>query len=38
MLIYPILLIANFNILFFIGISLLFLPQIYINAVNGIRP
>ena len=38
MLIYPLLAFSNFNILFFVGICLIFLPQIYLNGVNGIRP
>ena len=37
-LIYPILTLTNFNILFFIGICLLFLPQIYTNGIYGVRP
>jgi hypothetical protein len=38
MLIYPILLLTNFNFILFIFISLIFLPQIYNNAVTGSRP
>ena len=38
MLVYPILVFSNFSTLFFIIISLIFLPQIYINGRNGIRP
>lgn len=38
LLVYPILLFTNLNSWLFIGISLLFLPQIYVNALKGIRP
>lgn len=38
LLVYPILLFTNLNSWLFIGISLLFLPQIYVNAQKGIRP
>ena len=37
-LMYPILIYTNLSIFFFIGISLLFVPQIYTNAVQGHRP
>jgi hypothetical protein len=38
MALYPILIFTNFNRIFFIGISCLFFPQIYLNALRGIRP
>jgi hypothetical protein len=38
MFLYPILYIANFNWLFFIGISCILFPQIYTNGKTGIRP
>ena len=38
LLVYPILLFTNLNQWLFIGISLIFLPQIYVNAQKGIRP
>lgn len=38
LLVYPVLLFTNLNNWLFIGISLLFLPQIYTNAQKGIRP
>ena len=37
-LIYPILILTNLNAYLFIGISCLIFPQIYLNAVRGIRP
>ena len=38
LLIYPLLLLTNLNTYLFITISLIFLPQIYVNARKGIRP
>jgi len=38
LLVYPILLLTNLNQWLFIGMSLIFLPQIYVNAQKGIRP
>ena len=38
LLIYPIVLITNFSSLFFIIITLFLLPQIYTNALQGVRP
>ena len=38
LLVYPILLFTNLNQWLFIGMSLIFLPQIYVNAQKGIRP
>lgn len=38
LLMYPILIYTNLSPLLFIGFSLIFLPQIYTNAVNGHRP
>lgn len=37
-LIYPLLVFANFNAILFIGMSLIAIPQIYLNGINGIRP
>lgn len=36
--IYPLLMLTNFNYLLFIGISCLFFPQIYTNALSSTRP
>ena len=36
--IYPILSFCNASNLLFVGLSLMFLPQIYTNAINGKRP
>ena len=38
LLVYPVLLFTNLNSWLFIGVSLLFLPQMYTNAQKGIRP
>lgn len=38
LLIYPLLLLTNLNEWLFIAISLIFLPQIYVNAQKGVRP
>lgn len=38
LIIYPIVLITNFSSLFFIIITLFLLPQIYTNALQGVRP
>lgn len=38
LLVYPILLLTNLNAWLFISISLIFLPQIYLNAQLGVRP
>ena len=35
---FPLLIFSNLNDFLFIGISLIFLPQIYTNAINGKRP
>ena len=35
---YPIIIISNFNSLFFIALSCIVFPQIYSNGVNNIRP
>ena len=37
-LIYPILVFTNFNAILFIGMSLIAIPQIYLNGINGHRP
>lgn len=37
-LIYPLLVFTNFNAILFIGMSLIAIPQIYLNGINGIRP
>ena len=36
--IYPILIFTNFNEWLFIGLSLIFIPQIYVNGIHGQRP
>lgn len=38
MVLYPIIIFTNLSVFFFISISLIFLPQIYTNGVQGIRP
>lgn len=38
LLVYPILLFTNLNSWLFIAISLIFVPQIWVNAQKGIRP
>lgn len=38
LLMYPILIYTNLSIFFFIGISLVFIPQIYANGIEGHRP
>lgn len=37
-LMYPLLIYTNLRAFFFIGISLIMIPQIYSNAINGHRP
>lgn len=37
-LIYPLLVFTNFNAILFIGMSLIAVPQIYLNGINGNRP
>jgi hypothetical protein len=37
-LIYPILIFTNINWILFIGMSMIYLPQIYTNGINGVRP
>lgn len=37
-LIYPLLVLTNFNAILFIGMSLIAIPQIYLNGINGNRP
>jgi len=38
LLIYPLIVLTNINRIFFLGASCMLFPQIYLNAVNGIRP
>lgn len=38
LLVYPLIVLTNFNRLFFLLLSTLFLPQIYLNGVSGTRP
>lgn len=38
LLIYPFLYFTNLNVVFYLSLSLLSLPQIYTNAIAGIRP
>jgi hypothetical protein len=38
MLIYPLLVLTNFNSLLFLLMSCILLPQIYSNGLNGVRP
>lgn len=38
LLVYPIIVLTNFNRLFFLLLSIIFLPQIYLNGINGTRP
>ncbi len=38
LMIYPILIFTNLNWVLFVGMSMIYFPQIYQNGVNGIRP
>lgn len=38
LLIYPLMLLTNLNRLFFVSAACILFPQIYLNALNGIRP
>lgn len=38
LLVYPIIVLTNFNRIFFLLLSIIFLPQIYLNGINGTRP